>query len=124
MARQFYTRGMRSRSLKRSFYNKALATDELIDAYLLQAQTPGAIDALACMMRTATANTHEGLAKKLQQPVLLVWGDNDATNLPKNGYRLQGEIKNSRLFTVNQCGHYVQEEKPAELAAAIIDFRR
>jgi pimeloyl-ACP methyl ester carboxylesterase len=124
MAKQFYTKNVRGKSMLRSFYNKEFVTDELVDAYLLPTQTPNAIDALASMMRTVSVQTYNGIAEKLPQPTLIVWGDKDLSNLPADAGRLKREIKDSRLVFVEECGHYVQEEKPKELAKAIKDFLR
>ena len=122
MARQFYKKSVRAASLERSFYNKALVTDALIDAYLLPAKTPHAADALARMMTSAGTGPYEGLAEKISVPCLLVWGNHDTNNLPQDGERLKQEIKKSSLVYISACGHYVQEEKPKELAEKIKDF--
>ena len=122
MARQFYKKAVRAASLNRSFFNKALVTDELIDAYLLPTKTPHAADALARMMSSVSTRTYEGLADQISAPALMVWGDHDTNNLPQDGERLKKELKQSRLVTIKECGHYVQEEKPEELARAIKDF--
>ena len=122
MARQFYEKSARAASLKGSFYNEALVTDELIDAYLLPAKTPHAADALARTMTSAGTVSHEGLADKISTPSLLVWGDHDTRNLPEDAERLKKELKRSRLVKIKECGHYIQEEKPEELARAIKDF--
>ena len=122
MAAQFYKKYMRGASLKRSFYNQALVTDELIDAYLLPAKTPHAADALALMMTSAGIGPHEGLADKISTPSLLVWGDHDTSILSRDADRLEKELKRSRVVNIKECGHYIQEEKPEELAQAIKDF--
>lgn len=122
LAKQFYRRSVRAGSLKRSFYDKALVTGELIDAYLLPTRTPHAVDALARMMTSASAGPFDGLADKISTSSLLIFGDHDANNQPPNVERLQKELKKSRLATIKECGHYVQEEKPGELAQAIKDF--
>jgi pimeloyl-ACP methyl ester carboxylesterase len=122
MARQFYTKRVRAQSLARSFYNKSLLSDELINAYLLPTKTPGAIEALERMMTTVTTQTYEGVAEYIAQPTLIIWGEMDQANLPADGERLKREIKKSSLLYIPACGHYVQEEKPEELAQAIKDF--
>jgi pimeloyl-ACP methyl ester carboxylesterase len=122
MARQFYTKKVRAQSLARSFYNKSLLSDELINAYLLPTKTPGAIEALERMMTTVTTQTYEGVAEHITQPTLIIWGAMDQANQPADGERLKGEIKKSSLVSIPSCGHYVQEEKPEELAEAIKDF--
>ena len=122
MARQFYKKSVRAASLKRSFYNQALVTEELVDAYQLPAKTPHAADALARMMTNAGAGPYEGLTDKISTPSLLVWGDDDTSSPPRDAERLKKELKRSRLINIKECGHYIQEEKPEELAQAIKDF--
>ncbi len=124
MARQFYTKSVRAKSLANSFYNKSLVTDELIDAYLLPTRTPNAINALATMMRSVGTRTYDDIADKITRPSLIIWGDNDATNLTRYAERLKSDIKGSQLVYIRECGHYVQEENPHDLAGAIKDFRK
>jgi pimeloyl-ACP methyl ester carboxylesterase len=122
MARQFYTRKVRAQSLNRSFYDKSLLSDELINAYVIPTKTPGAVEALERMMTTVATQTYEGVAENIPQPTLIIWGEMDQTNLPADGTRLNREIKNSSLVYMPASGHYVQEEKPDELAEAIKAF--
>ena len=121
MARQFYTKRVRAQSLTRYFYNKSLLSDEIITAYLLPAKTPGAVEALEYMMATVTTQTYEGSAEHITQPTLIIWGEKDRANLPADAERLKQEIKQSSLIYIPECGHYVQEEKPEELAEEIKD---
>ena len=121
MARQFYTKRVRAQSLTRYFYNKSLLSDEIINAYLLPAKTPGAVEALEYMMATVTTQTYEGSAEHITQPTLIIWGEKDQANLPADAERLKQEIKQSSLIYIPECGHYVQEEKPEELAEEIKD---
>jgi pimeloyl-ACP methyl ester carboxylesterase len=122
MARSFYTKGARSKSLLNSYYNKALITDELIENYLKPARTPHAAAALARMMTHATGESYEGVSSKITTPTLLIWARNDAPIPLSDGERLQREIMGSKLVIVNNAGHMVQEEKPQEVADAIQKF--
>ena len=124
LAKQFYERSERAASLKRSFYNQALVTDELIDAYLLPAKTPHAVDALARMMKSAGIGPREGAAATISVPSLLIFCDHDANNLFHGMERVEKELKRSRFVTIKGCGHYIQEEKPEELARIIKEFLR
>jgi pimeloyl-ACP methyl ester carboxylesterase len=122
MARQFYTREVRMRSFSRAYYNKSFITDEVIEAYLRPARTPGAVDALAKMMREVGPRTYEGISEHISSPTLIVWGKNDLAVSPQDAERLQKEIKHSRLVLFDECGHMVPEEKPEELTQALSDF--
>jgi pimeloyl-ACP methyl ester carboxylesterase len=122
MARQFYTKKVRSQSLEKSFYDKSLLSDELINAYMIPTKTPGAIEALERMMTTVATQTYEGVAENIAQPTLIIWGEMEQTNLPADGRRLKREIRESSLVYMPSSGHYVQEEKPDELAETINAF--
>ena len=122
MAKQFYSRSMRKRFLTGSFYNKSLVTEEVIDAYMLPTRTPHAIDALANMMSKVGLKQYPGIAEKVTRPTLIVWGQRGAGDTLEIAGRVQGEIGSSRLVPVKECGHYVQEERPQELAEIIRDY--
>lgn len=120
-ARSFYTKGPRTRSLQNSYFNQALITDELVNNYLKPASTPGAAAVLAKMNKFA-ADRHEEIIARIQTPTLLVWGRFDKIVPAADAERLHQEIKGSRLVVVNDAGHMVQEEKPKDVAAAILQF--
>ena len=124
MARSFYTRGARGRSLAHSYLNQAMITDDLIERYLLPSRTPHAADALARMMLTASGESYEGIAGSIAVPTLLIWARQDRNNPVSDGERLNGEIRNSRLIIIDQSGHMVQEEQPEKVADAIRNFLR
>ena len=74
------------------------------------------------MMATVTTQTYEEFTKHINQQTLIIWGEKDQANLPSDGERLKRDIKNSSLVYIPECGHYVQEEKPEELAQVIKKF--
>jgi pimeloyl-ACP methyl ester carboxylesterase len=122
MAKLFYTKGFRSKSLLPSYYNKSIVTNEVIEANLIAGRTPNSVEAMAKMMADAGPQTYEGLGTRITQPTLLVWSQYNKNNPVTDGKRLKNEIAGSQLTIIDNCGHYVQEEKPAELASAIKDF--
>jgi haloalkane dehalogenase len=58
----------------------------------------------------------EGLAHK---PVLLFWGDKDIAFREKERARFATIFLRAKAIALAGAGHYVQEESPAEIAAAI-----
>lgn len=122
MARQFYSRNMRKTFLTASFYNKSLVTDEVIDAYLLPSRTPQALEAMTQMMSKVGLKQYPGIAEQVTRPTIIVWGKRGSGDPLAIAKRLNGEIGESRLVPVEECGHYVQEERPQELAQIIRDF--
>jgi len=125
MARVFYSKKFFSTFLQGSYYDMSLVTNEVIDAYLVPAATPGSVDALTSMYKYADRK-YEGLTAAITCPTLIVWGENShKANVAEKlqlADRIKHEIRDSKLVLVPACGHYVQEEKPAELARAMIGF--
>ena len=73
-------------------------------------------------MATVGAQKHEGVSERIKLPALIVWGEREPGVLPGVAKRLASEIRGSTVASVETCGHYVQEEKPQELAKVIRDF--
>lgn len=122
MTRQFYTKSFRKKFLLGSYYNKSLVTDEVVEAYMIPTRTPNALDAMEQMMSSVGPQKYEGIAENISRPTLIVWGGKVAGVKSEDAKRLNREIQRSQLVSIKECGHYVQEEKPQELAKAIRDF--
>jgi pimeloyl-ACP methyl ester carboxylesterase len=58
----------------------------------------------------------------IRSPALVVWGDDDR-HVPKSaGEAYARALRNARLEIVSGCGHYVDMEKPDELARLVTTF--
>lgn len=58
----------------------------------------------------------------IQQPTLLLWGDNDPEIPLADGERLHKEIDGSRLIVLRSCGHLPHEEYPKEFVEVVAGF--
>lgn len=63
-------------------------------------------------------------AHRIQQPTLLVWGEDDREVPLAGGERLHALIPHSRLVVFRRCGHMPQEERPEEFAGLVAGFCR
>ena len=58
----------------------------------------------------------------IRSPALVVWGDDDK-HVPKSAGEVYAKmLPNARLETLAACGHYVDMEKPDELAKLVTTF--
>lgn len=57
-------------------------------------------------------------------PTLICWGEDDAWIPVAKGRELAGLVPGSRWEPIAHAGHLVQEDAPAELTAALLDFFR
>ncbi|PRX46531.1 pimeloyl-ACP methyl ester carboxylesterase [Prauserella shujinwangii] len=60
----------------------------------------------------------------LDLPVLVCWGEDDTWLPPDRGRRLAERIPGARLRLLPGAGHLVQEDAPAALTGALVDFLR
>jgi haloalkane dehalogenase len=66
------------------------------------------------------AEAHAGLAALANKPTLIVWGDADIAFKAKERERFEASFPNHRTVPLPGAGHYIQEDAPEEIAAAIV----
>jgi len=84
-----------------------------------------AVDAHRSVLATSrnwNANRLEQDAHLINQQTLIIWGEQDTVIPIKNGYKLHGEIMNSRFVVLKDCGHVPQEEKSEIFAELVSEF--
>ncbi len=62
--------------------------------------------------------------KRLDIPVLIIWGREDAWQKVKYGERLHQDIRGSRMDIIPKAGHYVMEDDPQRVVWDIREFLR
>lgn len=58
----------------------------------------------------------------IEAPALVVWGRDDRVVPLECGERYREALADARLATIDDCGHFVEMEKPDELARLVTDF--
>lgn len=61
-------------------------------------------------------------ASKVIQPTILIYGDKDESTPVSLGRKLEALIKGSRLYVIDNAGHFVHQEKTDKVASIIEDF--
>jgi pimeloyl-ACP methyl ester carboxylesterase len=64
------------------------------------------------------------LLKGVETPTLIVWGKEDKIAPLNCGERYMQVLPHAQLVALNECGHFVEIEKPAELAQLVLEFLR
>jgi len=80
--------------------------------------------AVLATSRNWHANRIEQDAHLINQPTLIIWGEEDTVIPIKCGYKLHKEILNSRFVVLKDCGHVPQEEKSELFTELITEFCR
>ncbi|MGV9788251.1 alpha/beta fold hydrolase [Streptomyces sp. NPDC003435] len=66
----------------------------------------------------------QGRYDELDLPTLICWGQDDTWIPAAKGHELAARIPGARLEPIAGAGHLVQEDAPAELTAALVEFVR
>ena len=74
--------------------------------------------------RNCDANRISEDAHLINQPTLLIWGEDDQIIPIRNGEKLYDSIVHSRLVVLKNCGHLPSEEKPERFVALVNEFCR
>jgi len=123
MAKMFYSRMGREKSLAASYYDTSLVTPEVLDKMLIVRSTPGAVEAMQSMSSDPKAyTTYEDIAAAVTGPSLMIWGERGEKTRTREIEDSRRLVKGSQLVMVESCGHYVQDEKPEAAAQAILAF--
>lgn len=102
---------------------RAPTLDALVRPWLGERGQPAFYRQIAQAEERHTAEVEDGYGG-LDQPTLVVWGREDTWLPLERGERLAAAVPGARLHPVEGAGHLVQEDAPAELVAALLDFLR
>lgn len=104
--------------------NHHLITKDRIESVIRPLHAKDGHNAVLQAGRNWDANRIEADAHLVNQPTLIVWGEEDGVIPIHNGETLYNSILNSRLVVLKNCGHVPQEEKPELFTALVSGFCR
>jgi pimeloyl-ACP methyl ester carboxylesterase len=122
-AKTFGEREFRESFLKSSYVDPSIITDDVLDELMLGPRSEGYIEGTTALMGYYQPSNEIPLLAKVRVPTLIIWGAMDKRKPAGEAEQLRDAIADSRLIKIENAGHYVHEEKPAEAAQAIIDAR-
>ncbi len=91
--------------------NHHLITKDRIDSIRRPLCSREGHHSLLATSRNWSAGRLEQDANLINQPTLIIWGEEDTVIPIKNGYKLHEEILHSRFVVLKDCGHVPPEEK-------------
>ncbi len=91
--------------------NHHLITKDRIESIIRPLHAKDGHNAVLQAGRNWDANRIEEDLHLVNQPTLIIWGEEDAVIPIHNGETLYNSILNSRLVVLKNCGHVPQEEK-------------
>lgn len=104
--------------------NHHLITDERVDSVHRPLAAKDAHHSVLATSRSWDACRIQDDAQYIDQPTLIIWGDQDTVIPIQNGEKLFNSILNSRFVVFKECGHVPQEEKPELFVDVVSEFCR
>ncbi len=115
-------RFMAKASVENVYADKSKVTDALVDRYFNLTLRTGNRRALVDRM-TMKADTLAYLnINKIQQPTLVLWGNQDKLIPLNNATRFHDDLPNDTLVILKNVGHVPMEESPEKSLAIILAF--
>lgn len=99
-----------------------LITNERAESVVRPLKAKDAHHSVLASARNWDANRIQKDAHLINQPTLLIWGENDTVIPVRNGQCLYDAMLNSRLVVLKNCGHLPQEEKPERFVELVSQF--
>jgi 2-hydroxy-6-oxonona-2,4-dienedioate hydrolase len=105
-----------------TFYDPAMATKELVDEVYDIVNSRIKVIKIIALAKSAIRNNLGEEISQIQQPTLLIWGNNDTITPPFVGKEFKKLIPNSELHFVDLCGHAPMMERPEEFNQILHKF--
>ncbi len=105
-----------------TFYDPAMATKELVDELFAITTNRLKVIKVIALAKSAIRNNLGEELNQVQQPTLLVWGNNDTITPPFVAREFNRLIPNSELHFIDKCGHAPMMERPEEFNAILENF--
>jgi pimeloyl-ACP methyl ester carboxylesterase len=109
-------------NLAQSYGDPSSLTPATVDRYYDLMLAPGARAALLDRMAQTVLVPPEPLLRRIQAPVLLLWGEKDALIPFSNASDYSRNLRESQLVSFPVLGHVPQEESPMESLAPVRAF--
>jgi pimeloyl-ACP methyl ester carboxylesterase len=117
-------RSMVQASVENVYADKTKITESLVERYFELTLREGNRQALVDRMTSGTDTDKIHLIKNIQQPTLVLWGEQDLL-IPTNiAQRFHDDLPNDSLVILKNVGHVPMEESPHESLATLLTFLR
>jgi pimeloyl-ACP methyl ester carboxylesterase len=110
------------RTMSAAYADPSVLTEELVQRYRDMLLVPGVRQAILDRTEQNVLVDPEPLLRRIQAPVLLVWGQRDAMVPVRNAADYRRVLPNSELATFPDIGHVPMEEAPARTLEPVRAF--
>jgi pimeloyl-ACP methyl ester carboxylesterase len=110
--------------IAQAFHDERYVTEELVENVEAQLSRPGTREAALAAIRAMRYDEVQDRYRKIDKPVLLLWGREDRVTKLEFGERLSRELPDARLVVYPGCGHFPMIEAAVPSTRDLIAFLR
>ncbi|WP_438801033.1 alpha/beta fold hydrolase [Bacillus pumilus] len=103
-------------------HDHSIIDQEMVDGYLKPFSDDQIFRGIFRLIRHREGDLTSDVLKKMETPVLLIWGEEDRIVPIQIGERLNKDLPNSTLHALKKTGHLVPEENPVFVSDQIGHF--
>ena len=105
-----------------TFYDPAMATDEIVDEAYVTVNDRGRALRLLGFARSAQRETLEDRLHLIDCPTAVIWGRNDRITPPNVAESIGRRIADAELYWIDKCGHAPMMERPQQFNRSLLEF--
>ncbi len=109
-------------SVENVYFDKSKVADSLVDRYFELTLRAGNRQALVDRLTSGIDTFDVKDIRSIQQPTLVMWGDQDMLIPVSNAFRFHDDLPNDTLIILKQVGHVPMEEAPGKSLEALMVF--
>jgi pimeloyl-ACP methyl ester carboxylesterase len=114
-------------AMRLGVFNKQNLTPEILENYYLPFEAENSRKALLKSVQRLSPKGFSTIAEKLPEfnvPVRLIYGENDKIlpDIAKTMERVKQDLPQAELFSIPNCGHFLQEDEPEKVAELMSEF--
>jgi len=111
-------------SVESVYADKSKVTEDLADRYFELTLRSGNRQAFVDRISQAARSSDFDKIKAIEQPTLILWGDQDLLIPVENALRFQQDLPNDTLVILENAGHVPMEEVPQRSIEPVLSFLR
>lgn len=120
--RKYLTEDALFQFVKSAFYNPHAITEEEVRQYLYPVSTQGFEQSFITLLREFDFGKRKQEYESIEHQALILAGEKDLVIPHHHSVKLHRALKNSKLITISNSGHFLHEEKPKETNQHMLDF--
>lgn len=106
-----------------AYYDQSFASIDAQICAALHLKSPSWQQALIAFTKSGGYSSFGDKLSEIEQPTLILWGENDRILGTEDAYKFKEAIPNSQLIWIENCGHVPHLEQPEITAKHILKFK-